>query len=271
MSGQKENPDELWARKWLIHQGYNVHDIRRPFDDPPDYIVENCIAVEVTRLNQRYNNIKGVESVEFPLEDCLKDSINILGPPGNEGCSWVIDVEYDPDNPPTRFKKVVKPKIIEALKPLTEAYDEKVKSTLCSKYSDDSHSTTSYDHDLCLYLECGIWLQLVEIQHKPERFILQGISDSQGILLVDEMSKRIDEIIHDKSERVKKRNNMEEYREWWLVLVDHICRIPNLQRHELDQIRNKKYDFWNRVVLINSGEPHWHLDLFSNSIVKTSL
>ena len=51
MDKGKDNEDELCAEDWLRQQGYK--DIRRPRNDPPDFVVDGVYAVEVTRLNQR--------------------------------------------------------------------------------------------------------------------------------------------------------------------------------------------------------------------------
>lgn len=111
MVHRKENEDELCAQDWLRQQGYS--DIRRPCDDPPDFVVDGC-AVEVTRLNQRIvvGNDKqsiGEEEARKPLEDRIRKILDQLGPPGNDGCSWVVDCEYDFSKPlPTPRSSLVR-------------------------------------------------------------------------------------------------------------------------------------------------------------------
>ena len=48
---RQDNKDELRAEEWLARQGCG--QIRRVCCDPPDYLVGDRYAVEVTRLNGR--------------------------------------------------------------------------------------------------------------------------------------------------------------------------------------------------------------------------
>lgn len=46
------NREEERARQWLESQGYtDILDLSQDGNDPPDFMVENRIAVEVRRLN----------------------------------------------------------------------------------------------------------------------------------------------------------------------------------------------------------------------------
>ena len=69
--------------------------------DPPDLVVDGKYAVEVTRLNQRIvvgdeEDFKGRRgSARKPLMDSIAKALDQLGPPGNEGRSWIVDFEYD--------------------------------------------------------------------------------------------------------------------------------------------------------------------------------
>ena len=190
MVHRKENEDELCAQDWLRQQGYS--DIRRPCDDPPDFVVDGC-AVEVTRLNQRIvvGNDKqsiGEEEARKPLEDRIRKILDQLGPPGNDGCSWVVDCEYD-FSKPLPIPKIVTRQISEALKPLSQSYNESTVSGIHSKYFNcDKHAgepfTMGFPH-LCL--DCGICLDLAEFNYKPAKFILQNVSDGYGIGLPEEL------------------------------------------------------------------------------------
>ncbi len=62
MSSQHENHDEVIAQKWLKAQGYG--DIRNQCNDPPDFVVDGKLAVEVTRLSQRINGNSDNLSIE---------------------------------------------------------------------------------------------------------------------------------------------------------------------------------------------------------------
>ena len=267
MAKRKENEDELRAQDWLRQQGHQ--DIRRPCNDPPDFVVDGVCAVEVTRLNQRIvigddTRSVGEEEARKPLTDCIERVIGQLGPPGNEGCSWVIDCEYDFAEPlPTRRR--VTRQISEALAPLLKPYDWTVISGMHSKYFDHGKHGGEIPHlgfpHLCM--ECGICLELAEFSHAPARFILQNVSDGEGIFVAGELSRGIQHRIGDKSRSLRMQNKIGEYESWWLILVDHVCHAPMqiLSRDELANVRSQRFEFWSRIVIVSSRGPHWHYEL----------
>ena len=269
MDKRKENEDEMRARDWLRQQGYR--DIRHPCSDPPDFVVDGGCAVEVTRLNQRIvveddERSKGEEEARQPLTDQIEKVINQLGPPGKQGCSWVIDCEYDFAKPLPTPKSVVR-QISEALAPLLGPYDETVISNMRSKHFDYSKhvgelSLSSFPH-LCL--ECGICLTLLEFSHKPAKFFLQNVSDGHGIAVAAEMRASVQNRICEKSGKVRSSGRLDEYNRWWLILVDYLCHVPmqELSQHELSSIKDQQFDFWSRVIVVTSLTPVWHYDLLS--------
>ena len=73
MSRTNENCDERIAKRWLELQGYS--DVRRPNDDPPDYVVEGRYGVEVRCLNwmtEVNGESEGMEGYEKPLERTIQ-------------------------------------------------------------------------------------------------------------------------------------------------------------------------------------------------------
>lgn len=260
--------DECYAQEWLLRQG---HCVKRPSSDPPDYIVDGVYGVEVRRLNQgvivgNEKDSEGEEEQRIPLTDCVKKAIDHLGPPGNAGWSWVIDCEYDfSRNLPRR--KTVRREISEALEPLLQPYDASVVSDMHNKNLNYEKHIAEISHlgfpHLCL--KCGLCLDLWEISHEPASFILGNVSDGKGILLDPVLKKSIRYCIQDKSEKVRKKGNIKDYKWWWLILVDHICHVPItaiLSEDELSSVRDQQPDFWSRITIINSQYPGWHYDLF---------
>lgn len=47
-----ENPDEVLAREWLVSLTSAPESVCRPKCDPPDYVLNGDIAVEVTRISE---------------------------------------------------------------------------------------------------------------------------------------------------------------------------------------------------------------------------
>lgn len=278
MARREENRDEVCAEQWLRQQGFR--DIVRPCSDPPDFVVDDDCAVEVTRLNQRIvvgdqNESVAEEEVSKRLTDCLRNAIDRLGSPGNKGRSWIVDVEYNLSNPgwlmssSQRVKinsKVVSDQVSGALAPLSQPYDSNVISRMHSEHLDHDKHAGEIPHlgfpHLCL--KCGLCLELAEVSHEPAKFILQNVSDGEGSLLAEELRKSVQHRIRDKSGRIQKRDKIKaNYDSWWLILVDHVSHAPMqlLSPRELSCIRNQQFGFWSRVVIVSSRSPYWHCQL----------
>ena len=267
MTKQRQNEDERWAEQWLRKQGYK--DVQRPRCDPPDFVVNNHYAVEVTRLNQRITvgddkHSKGEEEAREPLRRCIENTISELGPPGNEGTSWIIDCEYDfTEYLPAR--KTVAAQIKAAIKPLLEPYDHNVVSAIHTRHHNYSkHAGEPYCMGFPhICLECGVCLDLLEFSDHSSKFILQNVSDGIGIHVAGELKKSIANRILDKSRKISNRDIIERYPTWWLLLVDHVCHIPvqSLSEHERSFVRDQPSNFWSRIVVISSRNLDWHYDL----------
>ena len=267
MGKRKDNKDECRALDWLRRQGYR--DIRRPCSDPPDFVVDGIYAVEVTRLNQRIvigddGQSVGQEEARKPLADQIAKTIEQLGSPGNEGRSWLIDCEYD-FSVPLPSRKTVAKQMSDALVPLLKPYDDNVVAGMHSRHFDfDKHAgEVSWMRSPHLCLDCGICLELEEFSCAPAMFFLQNVSDDEGIGVAEELGKGIRNRIGDKSGKIRDQNRVEEYKTWWLILIDHVCHLPMqiLSEHELSFVQDQQFDFWSRVVVVSSREEGWHLDL----------
>ena len=227
-----EKDEEILARKWLESQGYT--DIKRPCSDPPDYVVNSEYAVEVRRLNQRIEidgRFKGREQSRIALRDTIEKVLEEFGPP-NEGQVWIVDCEYD-FSKPLPEKRITKREIGKALQPLSRPCGDDVIEQLRSEYMDyDKHAHElkylNYPH-LCL--PCGICLELAAInplESTELNFLLQNVSGREGILVAHKLIESIQHYVTEKSLKVRKSktNKIDDYKEWWLGLIDHICHVP---------------------------------------------
>ena len=107
-----ENQDEKLARKWLVSLAGDPGSVRRSEHEPPDYVLNGEIAVEVTRISE--GDETSLHSLGPVVEDVLKD----LGPPGH-GRSLAVFWVYEPSRCfPT--VKAMKRQIRNVLMPYTE-------------------------------------------------------------------------------------------------------------------------------------------------------
>ena len=262
-----EKDDEGLARKWLESQGYT--DITRPCSDPPDYVVNSAYAVEVRRLNQRIEvdgRTEGEENSRKSLHRTIGRTLVEIDPPANDQ-NWVVDCKYDFSRPLPRVQ-VVKEQICEALRPLTQPYNTDVINQLRSKHlNHDKHrdelDLLSYLH-LCLL--CGICLELEPFDaHKPAKFLLPDVSGWEGIFVAHELINSIQHSVAEKSLKVRKTNRINDYEDWWLVLIDHICHAPIsiLRESELKTLWASIQDrgCWSRIVIISSKNVNWFYEL----------
>ena len=84
-----ENDDELLARGWLVSLTSDPESVRQPECDPPDYVFNGDIAVEVTRISE------GDETSLHSQKKVAEDVLAELGPPGNGSPLCVMWI-YEP-------------------------------------------------------------------------------------------------------------------------------------------------------------------------------
>lgn len=264
-----KNDDERCAENWLRQQMHQ--DCQWLLDDPPDLLIDGFWAVEVTRLNQRLlvgddKRSIGEEEARIPLTQCLEEVIFRLGPPGNEGKSWVIDCEYD-FREPLPSRKTVAAQASEALVPLSRPYDDSTVSAMHRRYVNyDRHSgETSFLEFPHLCLECGICLDLGEFSHDPATFFVRPVSDGEGISIATELAGSIRNRIEHKSHVVRRQNRIGNYENWWLILIDHVSHLPIQALSDREQafVRDQDFEFWSRVTIVSSLDAPWHYDLIT--------
>ena len=79
------NEEELRARQWLEDkEGYtDILDLSKDNQDPPDFVVENRIGIEVRRLNWMDDSNEGGETDENALTSMIEEVLEKSDePPG---------------------------------------------------------------------------------------------------------------------------------------------------------------------------------------------
>ena len=252
MPDAKENRDERQARRWLECQGYT--DIRRPSDDPPDFVVGRCYAVEVRRLNwmtEDNGTIRGIEEYEKPLERTIRRVLEEFGePPGGYTVTVNCDFPYDAKRLPA--KDVVRDKVREAV----NDYAKEMSNVLRA-----GNSPKGYEWKVA----CGINLFFNAAKISPTgRFELIDVeveTASRGWVIADAVHN-IGRCVKEKTRKVERNNRVSDYAEWWLVLVDHILVVP-LADDELNDLRSSlpPMGFWSRVVVVSPENPEMFFEL----------
>lgn len=265
------NNDERRALEWIRYQEYS--DIQPIYDDPPDFVVDNRYAVEVTRLERKLKfedgSTEGVEKNRISLARCIENLLEKLRPNNNER-SWAIDCEYDIKEPLPN-PKVLRNELQHALTPLIESYDypiviSKLRSIDSAKHAEEYFNLSP----LHICLKCGICLELTECQGSPSRFFLLNVSDGHGIGIAQELAVSVKHSIQYKSKKITDADKWKNYEEWWLILVDHICHSI-INEREKSVIQNQQYGehSWSRIVIISSNYINYRGE--NDLVIRTGL
>lgn len=212
--------EEIIAKGYL-EKRFNSIEYEPDGNVPPDFLLDQKIAVEVRRLNENrnINNQKsGIEQLQFITSGIIE---RINKKIKYDGTSYYIEYNLQETNV-ENLKKALKGKLI-------EIYKNKPKN---------NNFTIE-----------GVEFKVHQnIKHKTP-FVLGGFIDydEEGWEL-DAYSKNLKMCIKEKNERVTK-NSVKQYSEWWLLLVDYI--VPASMRSNLDNILTINKMVFNKVILID--------------------
>lgn len=248
-----ENKDEILARKWLVSLAGDSRSVRRSEHEPPDYVLNGKIAVEVTRISE------GDETSLHSLGRIAKDALKDLGPPGH-GRSLAVFWVYEPSRcfPKAR---AMKRQIRNALMPYTEqrADPEKLRDLSLGGSADVS-------------LPCGFSLRLAHFLPTEEGPIFKFVHHFSGWTeehIRERLLEGFKRAVRKKSDDV--RDRARHRGPWWLVLVDHVFSTESftfegtnegkrLQRdlrsltHELARTEGTSWP-WSRIVALAPHDP----------------
>lgn len=223
---------ESHAYGFLTHAGYKNIQYEPDGNCPPDFLIDNSIAIEVRRLNQNYaagNGSRGLEETSIPLWSAIQKLGSEFGKPVDSQ-SWFVRFTFSRPEPDW---KILKPQLHDAL--------------LRFKMSTPKVS--------------GVILELPNFKLKVNRaggqyndlYVMGGGSDlDSGGYVLAEMERNIRLCVLEKSK--KTRDFRSKYQRWWLVLVDHISR--GLDAGEVALLEN---DFsiahdWDKILIIDGRD-----------------
>ncbi len=232
MSKKKVDEAEKLVEESLAKQGF-IQIVHQPdVNDPPDFLLDGRIAVEVRRLNSHCERPNGItythqENYE-PVRQGLENLLTEFGSSIN-GETWAVSFALD---------HPFKGKGWSGVKRL-------VKDVLRNFKDSKERLPIKYRIQDCIeidFLRCGA---------HHEKFYIPGFSaeDVQGCLIVDEIYRNLKIVFAEKNRKVT--GCRDRYPEWWLVLVDYIG-FDGLDQSGLEQLRSLSLcdSNWDKVIFV---------------------
>jgi len=199
---------------------------------PPDFLVDDRIAVEVRRLNQNEPGAlspKGLEEVQIPLVMRIQRLLNDHSKTSTR--SWWVAVRFS--RPVVRWS-TLRPSIKAALTDI-------LNGTLSERS----------EHEVAPRFRMEF---LPAPDEKEWAFHLGAFSDhDSGGWVLGELERNLRLCIAEKEAKVARYRH--RYPEWWLVLIDQIAY--GLSRHDQEEFR-KLFSFehqWDRIYLVGALDP----------------
>ena len=225
------NRDEKLAKNLLEGMGFQSVIYEPEGNVPPDFLVDNKIAVEVRRLNQnsvnKYGVIKGLEEESIPLMQKIQNLLETYGSPANSK-GWFICIHFER---PIPSWKAIKPEI------------EKLIDSL--KISQPSQPI--YHYNLLKNFEIDI---LPTSTAHACMFMLGASSDGDsGGWVMGELEKNLKFIVVEKYKKIQQFKS--KYDEWWLVLPNYIHYGMNQEDVQDFNAHFKFQHDWDKVVMFN--------------------
>lgn len=223
---------EAIVEKLLRNMGFQKVVYEPDGNVPPDFLVDDEIAVEVRRLNQNHDSgggKRGLEETSIPLWQKIEKLAHSFGPA--DGVSWFVFF---------RFSRPVKPwkKLESELRKAFASFKARSSRTAGRIYANKN-------------FELEVWPASKPLQHY---FRMGGTSDDQsGGLIVAEMLDNIEHCASEKLEKISDHKN--KYAKWWLVLTDHIGR--GLDDFDKEQLLShaKRPVGWDKIIVVSPSNP----------------
>ena len=266
------NPDEQLASNWLKSQ---EHQVSNDDHDPPDFVVDGNIGVEVTRISERFTDeLISEEGIRYRLFNNIKKTLEQLNKNAT-GPLWTVNVEYNflsaTPHASSKEKKAISKELTEALLPYAKSESETGQEYLMLHQRDHFDFDRHHDEmDLITFphlcLPCGPCLELFNPTFVGQSgFDLNDVSHAKGTGILCELESAVKYALEVKTGKIK--NIKDDFAEWWLVLVDHISPVPHsgLSSDEMTELRNSidVPDPWSRIIVISSKNIQWHYEFKS--------
>lgn len=228
-----DNSEKLVAA-YLAHVGH-VDVVYEPDgNQPPDFLVDGRIAVEVRRLNQNKESetgTRGLEEDAFPLSQSVRKVLASMGPPTDAG-SWFVTYSFQRPLPPwTEFER----KLREALTDLV---------------------ARGVHHGATLTVSPGFSIRIYRAGEVHSTLFVFGgwIDNDTGGFVIGQIARNLTICVAEKTRKVARVRS--KYPEWWLAVVD-LIGWGTLDPSEQDQLRAvfEVKDPWDKIIIVSPHDP----------------
>ena len=243
--------NESHVEQWLQNQGFtNIQFVTDTNDQPPDFIVNGSIAIEVRRLNWMFGDEnRGLEGVEEPLKQDIKSGLKCAEQPP-QGCKVFVSCDLFHIDLPDRET------IIQEVKEAANNYVVYIEGSLRQGHRPPHfHDTTSF----------GMSIRFDTLTNStPNQFEILGVTAgiAESGLVVRDSIDNINRCVVEKTNKIQGKKDLHD--EWWLVLVEHNVYATALREpDELQAVRNALVDTkpWSRITILSCLEGMPNLDL----------
>ncbi|MXP64097.1 hypothetical protein E0493_12155 [Roseomonas sp. M0104] len=224
-------PDEKLAFRYLTSLSSDV--LYEPDGNvPPDFLLDGHVAVEVTRLSQRYrqgDRDRSLEETAIPLGDRMYRLLTSLGP--SSGQSWFVSWHF---SRPIPDWKNLRPTLGGILQNFMQDDQRRAFSL-----------RTIENFELDVFPASG--------KH-ADFFVPAGYDDSQsGGVVVAEIIRNLELRLLEKANKIAAFRS--RYPAWWLILPDYIgTGLREDDQQTVREIFSVREPF-NRVILLDPTDP----------------
>jgi hypothetical protein len=213
----------------LKHRGFSDIVYEPDGNVPPDFLIDERIAVEVRRLNQNEqtpSGYRGLEEVAIPFDATVGMVLESLGPP-TAGASWYVLYS---------FKRPV---------PERKEIERGLRASLEAFRNQGTHQPARFRVTDALTVRLFRAGKLY-----PSFFVLGGSADhDSGGFVLAEMERNLHICVTEKTKKVSRVRS--KYPEWWLALVDEIgYGLDEFDREQLRKLVQLDHS-WDKIILVN--------------------
>ena len=224
------NREEKITENYLKSLGYRDVVFEPDGNIPPDFSIDDRIAVEVRRLNQHFfreDQVKGLEEDRIPLFNLLQSSFSKFDTQYKGRSYWVS----------IRFSRP-----IECVKTVRKA----IRKSLTDFLGNPTPLPCKVN------VTGGMYFRIYpskKVAGRVFRFAVGTDRESGGFVL-SEFKKNFDHCMKEKSEKIN--DHYAKYNTWWLVLVDQIAYGFNEDEKKEIKSMVSVNSCWNKIIVLDS-------------------